>query len=71
MGHDVLVANACKLRAIYTNPRKSDELDAKMLAKLGRIDPSLLYPIAHQSERYAGKAGKAGKWRLPDAPKKI
>jgi transposase len=49
--HEVIVANARKLRAIYTNPRKSDELDALMLAKLGRVDPSLLHPIAHQGEQ--------------------
>jgi transposase len=47
----VIVANARKLRAIYSNNRKSDELDAQMLAKLGRVDPSLLHPIAHQSEQ--------------------
>jgi len=51
LGHEVIVANARKLRAIYTNDRKSDELDALMLAKLGRIDPSLLHPIAHQGEQ--------------------
>lgn len=27
-GHEVLVANARKLRAIYTNPRKGDKADA-------------------------------------------
>ena len=51
LGHEVIVANARKLRAIYSNNRKSDELDAQMLAKLGRVDPSLLHPIAHQSEQ--------------------
>lgn len=50
LGHEVIVANPRKLRAIYQNDRKSDELDARMLAKLGRLDPSLLYPIAHQGE---------------------
>ena len=49
-GHEVFVANARKLRAIYQNDRKSDKLDAQMLARLGRLDPKLLYPIAHQSE---------------------
>jgi len=49
--HEVLVANSRKLRAIYTNDRKSDERDAMMLAKLARLDPSLLYPIEHGSER--------------------
>ena len=49
--HEVLVANSRKLRAIYTNDRKSDERDAMMLAKLARMDPSLLYPIKHGSEQ--------------------
>jgi transposase len=51
LGLEVIVANARKLRAIYLNDRKSDELDARMLAKIARIDPSLLYPIQHGSER--------------------
>ena len=39
------------MRAIYENERKSDELDARMLAKLARADVSLLYPINHVSEQ--------------------
>ena len=31
LGHDVIVANPRKLRAIYTNERKSDECDAEVL----------------------------------------
>ena len=50
LGHEVLVANARKLRAIYTNIRKSDELDARMLAKIARLDSELLHPIQHISE---------------------
>src|SRR3990170_8817150 len=45
LGHDVLVANARKLRAIYHNPRKGDRADAEPLARLGRLDPELLSPI--------------------------
>ncbi|MEM9283796.1 MAG: transposase [Verrucomicrobiota bacterium] len=45
LGMEVLVANARKLRAIYLNDRKSDELDARMPAKLARVELSLLYPI--------------------------
>jgi len=45
-----LVANARKLRAIYQNDRKCDEFDARMLAKLARVDPELLSPIQHGSE---------------------
>ncbi|MCK5318307.1 MAG: IS110 family transposase, partial [Anaerolineales bacterium] len=49
LGHDVLVANARKLRAIYHNPRKDDRADAETLARLSRIDPELLSPIYHRS----------------------
>lgn len=49
-GCEVIVANARKLRAIYQNERKSDVLDARMLAKLARLDVSLLHPIEHVSE---------------------
>ncbi|MFC5049557.1 IS110 family transposase [Rubritalea spongiae] len=48
-GHRVIVANARKLRAIYCNERKSDKRDAQMLAKIARVDTSLLYPIEHGS----------------------
>lgn len=50
-GMEVLVANARKLRAIYTNERKCDQLDARMLAKIARMDPELLHPIRHGSEQ--------------------
>lgn len=48
-GHEVLVANARKLRAIYDNPRKDDKTDAETLARLARLDPKLLSPIRHRS----------------------
>lgn len=48
-GHPVIVANARKLRAIYCNERKSDKRDAQMLAKLARVDASLLHPVEHGS----------------------
>ena len=40
-GHEVLVANARKLRLIYANKRKTDEIDAENLARLARLDPKL------------------------------
>ena len=46
-GMEVLVANARKLRAIYTNERKSDEADAEIIARLARLDPKLLHPVEH------------------------
>lgn len=48
-GHKVVVANARKVRLIYESDRKNDRLDARMLAKLGRVDVSLLSPIQHRS----------------------
>jgi transposase len=49
-GHEVLVANARKLRLIYANKRKTDEVDAENLARLARLDPKLLYPLKHWGE---------------------
>lgn len=49
-GHEVIIADARKLRLIYENPRKSDRVDAEYLAKLVRLDPSLLSPVTHRSE---------------------
>jgi transposase len=49
-GMEVIVANARKLRAIYQNERKSDELDARMLAKIARLDPEMLHPVTHRGE---------------------
>jgi len=45
LGHEVVVANARKARAIWANERKCDELDARMLARLGRSDVRLLQPV--------------------------
>lgn len=53
-GARVVTANARKLRAIYTNERKSDLRDARMLAKIARVDPSLLHPVKHSSEQCQG-----------------
>lgn len=48
-GHQVIVANARKLRAISQNESKNDRQDAEMLARLGYCDPKLLAPIRHRS----------------------
>jgi transposase len=48
--HEVLVANARKVRLIYANRRKTDEVDAENLARLARLDPKLLYPVEHRGE---------------------
>ena len=49
-GHDVLVANARRLRLIYQNDAKDDRVDAEYLARLARLDPGLLAPITHRTE---------------------
>jgi transposase len=49
LGHDVIVANARKVRLIGESRTKDDRLDAQTLARLARIDPELLYPVKHRS----------------------
>jgi transposase len=49
-GHEVLVANARKVKLIYGEARKSDKLDAENLARLARLDPKLLSPLKHRGE---------------------
>ncbi len=51
-GHEVLVANARKVRLIYGDKRKNDKLDAENLARLAPLDPKLLYPLKHRDENY-------------------
>jgi transposase len=50
LGHEVIVANARHVRMIYDGDRKSDRLDAEALARLARLDPTLLHGIEHRSE---------------------
>jgi transposase len=49
-GHEVIVANARKLRLIFENDNKRDPVDAEILARFARADPKLLFPIHHRSE---------------------
>ena len=51
LGHEVIVANARQVKLISQSTRKDDKLDAQMLARLARLDPQLLRPIRHRSER--------------------
>lgn len=51
LGHEVIVANARRVRAISDSSRKDDKMDARMLARLARVDPELLYPIRHRGEK--------------------
>ena len=64
--HEVLVANARKLRLIYANKRKTDEMDAENLARLARVDPKLLYPLKHRGQECQAHMGpssaRARRW---------
>jgi transposase len=51
LGFDVIVANARQVQLISASSRKNDRLDARMLARLARVDPQLLRPIRHRSEQ--------------------
>src|SRR5208282_2580780 len=49
LGHEVIVANARRVRLIGESRKKDDRLDAQTLARLARIDPQLLCPVKHRS----------------------
>jgi len=51
LGLRVIVANPRKTRAIYQNERKSDRRDAMMLARLARMDATLLHPVKHGGQQ--------------------
>ena len=50
LGHEVIVANARRVKLIAKADRKTDRVDAETLARLGRVDPNLLSPITHGGE---------------------
>jgi len=49
-GHEAIVANARRVQLISQNERKTDRVDAELLARLGRADPTLLKPIQHRTD---------------------
>ncbi len=51
LGHEVIVANARQVQLISASSRKDDRVDAETLARLARVDPQLLRPIRHRSEK--------------------
>ena len=51
LGHELIVANPRQVKLITESTRKDDRLDAQTLARLARIDPALLRPIQHRSEK--------------------
>jgi len=49
LGFDVVVANARQVRLIGARDKKTDRLDAELLARLARVAPQLLAPVEHRS----------------------
>lgn len=50
-GHEVIVANPVKVALISGNAKKTDPVDAELLARLVLADRELLYPIKHRGEQ--------------------
>lgn len=48
LGHEVVVANAALMYGRGRRKRRNDAMDAEFLARQGRADPKLLYPIRHR-----------------------
>lgn len=68
LGHEVVVANPARIRLIHGGSSKSDRLDAAVLARLGRLDRSLLRPIQHRGRQaHADLAWIRGRDRLVQA----
>jgi transposase len=49
LGHQAIVANARKIRAITASESKNDRNDAEKLARFAAHDPRLLSPLEHRS----------------------
>src|SRR6266487_6084865 len=50
MGHEVIVANARKLKLISENNQKCDKVDARLLSQLGCRNVDWLHPVYQRSE---------------------
>lgn len=48
LGHEVTVANPRRVKLISASHAKTDKKDAELLARLGRVDVSLLAPVKHR-----------------------
>ena len=76
LGHSVLVANPREVKAVTGSTRKCDREDARVLARLARVDASLLHPlhpIRHRGEdvRLDGaRAGRPGPYLLRPTPRR-
>jgi transposase len=42
LGHEVIVANTHQVRLIYESDSKNDRVDARILARLARVEPRAL-----------------------------
>jgi transposase len=51
LGHEVIVCNPHRVRLIAESTLKNDRIDAEILARLVRLDPTLLRPITHRGEQ--------------------
>ena len=45
LGHEVIVAHVREVRAITGSHSKSDQADARKLARYARVDPEILHPV--------------------------
>jgi len=50
LGHEVVVANPRRFHLISQSESKSDRRDAKLLAEVGQVRPSLLHPVRLRGE---------------------
>ena len=50
MGHEVIVANARKLKLISENNQKSDRVDSRLLSELGCTNVDWLHPVYQRNE---------------------
>lgn len=50
LGHEVIVANPSLMYGRGHRRKRNDRLDGEFLARQGRADPQLLYPLRHRSE---------------------
>jgi transposase len=51
LGHEVLVLNAHRVKLIAASMGKTDRVDARILAELGRLGTRSLRPVVHRSEQ--------------------
>jgi transposase len=50
-GHEVIVANARKLKLIAENNQKSDKVDARLLSQMGCLNVEWLHPVYRRSQQ--------------------